>query len=124
MTQKPMPIRPYTQPTPMPLIRNWRRRAELSMEPLRALAGLGGAEIRLEHGRIAGHRLGRPLGDLAAEIEHNDPPRDPHDEAHVVLDQEDRDAAPVDRADDLRQPTSLGHAEPAPPSVNQPHARP
>src|SRR5258708_37609960 len=112
MTQKPMPIRPYTQPTPMPLIRNWRRRAELSMEHLRALAGLGGAEIRLEHGRIAGHRLGRPLGDLAAGIEHNDPPRGPPDEAHVVLDPEGRDAAPGERAEGLGQTTGLRPVQP------------
>ena len=35
----------------------------------------------------------RALGDLAAEIEHRDALRDPHHEAHVVLDEEHGDAA-------------------------------
>ena len=46
--------------------------------------------------RIAPHLLGRPFGDLLAEVEDDDAVGDVHDDAHVVLDQDRRDAAPMD----------------------------
>jgi hypothetical protein len=36
------------------------------------------------------HLGGRPLGDLLPVVEHADPVGDPHDDAHVVLDEEHR----------------------------------
>src|SRR5437879_4914821 len=46
----------------------------------------------------------RPLGDLAAEVEHDDPVAHAHDEPHEVLDHQDRGAAV---ADTLDQPDRL-----------------
>ena len=44
------------------------------------------------------HLGGRALGDLLAVVEHGDVLGDPHDELHVVLDEEDREAALVAQA--------------------------
>src|SRR3712207_6973039 len=44
----------------------------------------------LDHPRVAAHLGGRALGDLLAVVQHGDALRDLHDQAHVVLDQEDR----------------------------------
>ena len=52
-----------------------------------------GAEIDLDHARIAGDVGREALGDLLAVIEHHDPVDHPHQHAHDVLDPDDRDAA-------------------------------
>src|SRR5262252_9893409 len=45
-------------------------------------------EVRLDHVGVFLDLRRRPLGDLAAEVEHDDPVRDLHHQAHVVLDEE------------------------------------
>src|SRR4029453_9966540 len=49
------------------------------------------AQIDLEHGGIGLDFRRRALGDLLAVVENDDPVGHAHDEAHVVLDDEDRD---------------------------------
>src|SRR5262245_42940866 len=68
--------------------------------------GLGGpsrppmsTKISLDHSRIALHLLRRSLGDLLPEVQHRDDSRELHDQRHLVLDQQDRDAEPVDMLD-------------------------
>ena len=50
--------------------------------------------------------LGGAVGDLLAVVEHDDVVGDPHDDAHVVLDQQHRDAVLV--ADEAQQLVQLG----------------
>ena len=57
--------------------------------------GLGraiAAEIRLDDARILLDLLRRPFGDLLPVVQDRDLLRDPHDHAHLVLDEQDRDA--------------------------------
>src|SRR5690606_5192322 len=58
----------------------------------RAEIGFADGWMRLDLGR-------RPLCDLLAEIEHRDPVGDGHDQLHVVLDEQDSDAAVADLSD-------------------------
>ena len=63
-----------------------------------------GAEVGRDHGGIALDLLRRALGDLLAEVEHDDAVRDRHDQLHVVLDQQHTDVAlGVDALDQLGQ---------------------
>jgi hypothetical protein len=84
-----------------------------AFQPLRPLAGrrgrltifLGAApgvgkthamlKSALDHARVLPHLLRRSLGDLGPVVEHRDPLGHAHHDAHVVLDQEDREAALV-----------------------------
>ena len=57
--------------------------------------------------------LGRPaLGDLPAELQHDDPVADAHDQPHVVLDEQHGDAGVADLADQVEQRRLLGRVEP------------
>src|SRR4030095_8993295 len=49
------------------------------------------SQIRLDDFGVALHLGGAPLGDALAEVEHHDLLRHLHDQAHVVLDEENRD---------------------------------
>ena len=68
---------------------------------MHALAPLAGAEVGRDHGRIALHVGGRAFGDLAAAVEHDHVVGDVHDDAHVVLDQDDGDAALLVHVEDV-----------------------
>ena len=46
---------------------------------------------------------GRALGDLLAEVEHDDPVGDAHDQAHVVLDEQHGEPSVADLADQVHQ---------------------
>src|SRR5262245_48644109 len=65
----------------------WRSRASRSA----GMLGLG-AEVGLDHLGVLLDLSGRAFGDLAAEIEHDDAVGHLHDEAHVVLDEQDAHA--------------------------------
>src|SRR5664280_3654941 len=71
-----------------------------------------GSQIRFDHARVVRDFLWRALGDLLAVAHADDLLRDRHDDAHVVLDDEDRDAALVDLADDRDRLLDLGGVEP------------
>src|SRR5919197_2400005 len=57
--------------------------------------GLCGPQIGLDHGAVALNVGGRPLGDLASEVEADDVVGHLHDEVHVVLDDEHREPVRV-----------------------------
>ena len=57
---------------------------------------------------------GVPFGDDAAKVQHGDALADAHDEAHIMLDEQDSDVELVaDAADGLRQLCGLGGFMPA-----------
>src|SRR5512134_3720045 len=58
------------------------------------------AQVRLDHSRIRLDGGRRPLGDLLPVLQHHDVLAGPHHEAHVVLDEQDGDAARPDPADE------------------------
>src|SRR5262245_47023269 len=58
------------------------------------------AEVRLDHGGIAGHLVGAALGDLLAVVQHDDAPRDRHDDVHDVLDHEEGHAVVAVQAEE------------------------
>src|SRR5579872_7140709 len=64
------------------------------------------AEIGFDDGGIGANGGGQPFRDLAPEIEHGDPVADLHDDAHIMLDEEDRD--PLLVADLAQEPGELG----------------
>ena len=66
-----------------------------------------GAEVGLDHGRVRTHLRGRPLGDLPTEAHDVDVVGDPHDEVHVVLDEEHGELEVV--ADLLDEHAELRH---------------
>src|SRR6266446_546591 len=55
--------------------------------------GLRRSQIGLDHLRVVPDLLRRALGDFLAEVKDGDPVGDSHDDGHVVLDQEHREAA-------------------------------
>ena len=59
------------------------------------------AEVGRDHGRVALHLGRRAFGDLAAAVEHHDLVGDVHHHAHVVLDQDDGDAALLVHVEDV-----------------------
>src|SRR5664279_3485815 len=71
-----------------------------------------GSQIGLDHARVVRDFLRRALRDLLAVAHAEETLRDRHDDAHVVLDDEDRDAALVDLADDRDRLLDLGRVEP------------
>src|ERR1700736_2517065 len=64
---------------------------------VRLLAKIGPLDLG-----IANRLLRRPVGDLLARDQHDEPGREAHDRAHDVLDQDDRDAGLVE-AEQYRQ---------------------
>src|SRR5258708_19234083 len=73
---------------------------------------MGAPEVGLRHLRISRDLLGRPLRDLLPVVDAEDASGDRHDDPHVVLDDQDRDPAGVDLADDLDRFLDLGRVEP------------
>src|SRR5207247_6919403 len=99
-------IRPVNRPPSSTSIRNAGEAAMSRNGPMKMpwrISAMAGPEIGIEHGGILAHLLGRPVGDLAAVVEHGHAVGDVHHDAHVVLDQRDRGAElAVDVADEAR----------------------
>src|SRR5262245_11603191 len=57
------------------------------------------AKVRFDHARVTTDRRRRALGDLLAVVEDDDALGDVHHHVHVVLDEQDRLALVVERAD-------------------------
>ena len=57
--------------------------------PCSSSSGIGGSQVRLDHGGVAPHLFGRALGDLLAEVEDVHAVGDRHHEVDVVLDEQD-----------------------------------
>src|SRR5258708_2868816 len=87
------------------------------------VVSFGDAEIGLDHLLVLAHRGGTALGDLLSEVEHRDYVGNPHDELHVVLDDEKRDAGRLDVADDAREVMELGRIDPGRRLVEHPKLR-
>src|SRR5688572_14172832 len=81
------------------------------------------AKVGLHHGGLRAHFLRRAFGDARAEVEHHHAAGERQQEAHVVLDQQHRDAALRDAADDAGQAVELGRREPRRRLVEQDDAR-
>src|SRR6185295_462230 len=81
------------------------------------------SQVGVHDGRIAPDVVRQPVGDLGAEVEHRHAVRERQEEMHVVLDEQHRDAARGDAADDLRQAIELGRREPGGGLVEQDQAR-
>ena len=71
---------------------------ELEESHGQALAGRAAAEVGLDDPGIGADLGGRALGDLLAVVEDRDPVADAHDDPHVVLDEQDREAEVVSGA--------------------------
>src|SRR3569833_3250491 len=69
-------------------------------------------QIRLDDPRIVLDLGGQTLRDLLAEVEHGDPVADAHDQAHVVLDQQDGTARVADLLAALLESLLLGGVHP------------
>src|SRR5260370_42581604 len=67
------------------------------------IGGLRASEIGRDDVRMRLDLVRRAFGDLPAEVEHHNALRDLHYQAHVVLDQQHRDAAVVDAQDGVRE---------------------
>ena len=86
-----------------------RRRGHGDRRRRRGGALVSGAEVGADHLRVGAHLGRRPVGDQPAEVEHGHPVGDAHDQAHVVLDEEDGDLQPLaDVADGGRHLAGLG----------------
>ena len=69
------------------------------------------SQVGRDHGGVVADLGGRALGDLAAELQHDDPVGDAHDQPHVVLDQQHGVALVADLADQVHQLRLLGRVE-------------
>src|SRR6266511_2439926 len=69
-------------------------------------------QVSGDHLRVVADLRGRTLGDLLAELQHDDTLRHTHDQPHVVLDEQDRDTGLADLPDQLEQALLLGRVEP------------
>src|SRR5712664_3583702 len=70
------------------------------------------AEVSLDHLLVALDLVGCPFGDHLAAAEPGAYVAEPSNDIHVVLDEQDRDPAPVDALDDLHLPTHVGMRQP------------
>ena len=70
--------------------RGWPRCAVVDGHVLDLKKHLVHPQVGGDHRRVVADLGRRALGDLAAELEHDDPVGDPHDQPHVVLDEQDR----------------------------------
>src|SRR5262245_47844022 len=92
-TTKPIASSAYTAPSETPPIRSWTSCVT---------SFLPGAEVGPLHLWVALDLVGCAVGDAAAEIEHRHPVGDAHDQAHVVLNEQDGDPqGVVDVADQV-----------------------
>ena len=80
--------RPRTAPAPRHRTRRDRSTSSIIARLPACSALRPGPEIGLDHGRVLLHLGRRALGDLAAEIERDDPVGHRHDEVHVMLDEQ------------------------------------
>src|SRR5215470_20404238 len=78
-------------------------------------------EVGPDHLGVPLDRAGRALGDRAAIVEHDDAVAEPHDQVHVVLDQEHAQPARADALDEPHQPLGLDRVEPGRRLVQQQH---
>src|SRR5690349_7036110 len=61
------------------------------------------SQIRFQHHRVALDLAGQPFRELHTEVHHDETVREPHDEVHVVLDQQHRHALCLEGANELRE---------------------
>src|SRR5439155_12741263 len=106
----PMPLRP-SRATASPARTSSETPKRIGVAPYPAWTSwtrntsvLRAAEIGVDHSRIVADLLRRALGDLLAEVQHSHPVGDPHDDRHVVLDEQQREP-PLerDRPDERRR---------------------
>src|SRR5205807_2196660 len=95
----PMPLRPRSA-TASPARTSSETPKRIGVAPYPAWTpdifsrlALRGSQIGFDHLRIVPDLLRGALGDLLAEVQDRDPAGDAHDDRHVVLDQEHREAA-------------------------------
>ena len=69
------------------------------------------AEIGIHHRGMRADFGGQAIGDLGAEVKHHNTLRERQEEVHVVLDEQHRDAARRDAANDFREPRALRRRE-------------
>src|SRR5215469_108880 len=87
-------------------------------------SGTGCSEICLDHRRIVAHLVWRALSDFASETEHHDLVGNAHDQAHVMLDQEQGELVfRVDAFDEPAEVSYFGVVESAGGLVQQQQAR-
>src|SRR6266581_5616918 len=82
------------------------------------------AQIGLDDPWLVGDFVGRPLGDLLAEVEDDDPVANRPNGAHVVLDVEHRYACVAVLADERQHALELDRREPATNLVEAEQPRP
>src|SRR5262249_20321278 len=68
-------------------------------------------QVCVDDPRVLANLVRQALGDLLAELQHDDAVADAHDQAHVVLDEQDRDARVADAPDEFEQPVLLRGVE-------------
>ena len=82
------------------------------------------AEIGLDDAPVAGDLGGRPLGELLAVVQHDEPVGERHDRLHHVLDDEQAHAGGVHAADERDDLVDLRRIEPGHDLVEQEELRP
>ena len=83
-----------------------------------------GAEVGLDDARVGLHLGGRAFGDQPAAVQHLHAPAEAHDQPHVVLDHQHRDAElGVDAADHAAEGRGLGRVQPGRRLVEQQRRR-
>src|SRR3954452_8440796 len=87
--------------------------------------GAGLAQVRLDHALVGADVLRPTLRDLLAAVQHGDALAHPHDDAHVVLDQQDGDLLLVpDPVDEVHEPGGLLRVHAGSRLVQEQHLRP
>src|SRR6476620_5445520 len=81
----------------------------------------GHSEIGLDDASVLLDLAWQPFGDLLSEVEYRDAVAHVHHQAHVVLDEHDREAAVADLADELDEQALLGRVETGGRFVEQEH---
>src|SRR2546427_12256615 len=88
---------------PYPASTWWSSRSARALETAPAAILAPAAEVGLEDALVALDLGGRPLGDLHAPVHDEDPLAVVHDHVHVVLDDHDRLALPLQPVDVVEQ---------------------
>src|SRR3982751_4679783 len=96
------PTRQVTVPSSSSSVRSRRMspRPYPATTPSRRRRG-SAAEVGIQDAWVASHLVRVPFGELRALREHHDGVAQPHDEVHVVLDDEERQPACVELSDPL-----------------------
>src|SRR6185312_984982 len=100
-----------TSPYPVSSASTERSVSGMAGAPLQFGGELGVAQIGFDDLRVLRDFGRHTLGQLLAEIEHDDAVRQAHDGLHQVLDDQDGDAAGADLADDADHVLDLGGVE-------------